>query len=356
MRVLVVKISSLGDIIHTLPAITDARRAHRDIVFDWVVEESFTEIPAWHPAVDRVIPVAIRRWRNNWLKTYLGGEVGAFRRKLQTVHYDLVIDAQGLIKSGIISRLSRGITIGLANNTIREPLATLFYNKVYSVPWSHHAIARVRELFARSLQYHYDRDLVDYGVERHRMGIDPLAARENKLVFLHGTTWESKHWPMRYWRRLAKIAAAQGFRVVLPWGTDQERTRAEFIARGIDAVQVLPRQTLTGLAQQIASAAGVVAVDTGLGHLAAALATPAISLYGPTDPGLSGTQGERQQHLVANLPCAPCKKKQCEYTGEELVDDVTDESFAVLPPCFHAIPPERVWQQLDELIRRRTRT
>ncbi|MFL2875223.1 MAG: glycosyltransferase family 9 protein, partial [Pseudohongiellaceae bacterium] len=123
MRVLIVKVSSLGDIIHTLPAVTDAYRAHPNLSFDWVVEENFTEVPSWHPAVNNVIPIAIRRWRHNLLNTYLNREFGTFKRKLQGVHYDLVIDAQGLIKSGLISRLSRGLTVGLSNSTIREPLA-----------------------------------------------------------------------------------------------------------------------------------------------------------------------------------------------------------------------------------------
>ena len=103
MRVLIVKVSSLGDIIHTLPAVTDAHRAHRGLSFDWVVEENFVDVPSWHPAVDRVIPVAIRRWRRILWRTALNREVRAFKKTLQTERYDLVIDAQGLIKSGIIS-------------------------------------------------------------------------------------------------------------------------------------------------------------------------------------------------------------------------------------------------------------
>ena len=137
MRVLIVKTSSLGDIIHTLPAVTDAHNAHANLTFDWVVEENFVEVPSWHPAVEKVIPVAMRRWRRNLVQTYLNHELRAFKRALQGVHYDLVIDAQGLIKSGFISRLSRGLTIGLSNRTIREPLATLFYNKVYSLSLIH---------------------------------------------------------------------------------------------------------------------------------------------------------------------------------------------------------------------------
>ena len=153
MRVLIVKVSSLGDIIHTLPAITDARRARPDIIFDWVVEENFVEVPSWHPAVDRVIPVAFRRWRKKPFRSLGGIEFKKFKDDIKREHYDLVIDAQGLIKSGIISRLSRGLTVGLSDSTVREPLATLFYNKVYSVPKTEHAVDRVRQLFSRALQY-----------------------------------------------------------------------------------------------------------------------------------------------------------------------------------------------------------
>ena len=151
MRVLIVKVSSLGDVIHTLPAVTDAKRANRRLQFDWVVEENFVEIPGWHPAVDRVIPVAFRRWRKSILKTLRNGEYTDFKTDLKREHYDLVIDAQGLIKSGFISRLSKGLTVGLSDSTVKEPMATLFYNKVYSVPRDEHAVQRVRELFSRAL-------------------------------------------------------------------------------------------------------------------------------------------------------------------------------------------------------------
>ena len=350
MRVLIVKVSSLGDIIHTLPAVTDAYHAHRDLVFDWVVEENFAEVPSWHPAVNQVIPVAIRRWRRNLVKTYLNHEFRAFRHALQGVHYDLVIDAQGLIKSGIISRLSRGLTVGLSNRTIREPIATLFYNKVYSVPWTEHAVDRVRQLFSRALQYSYDKDLIDYGLDVSRIDPDHGSGPSKQVVFLHGTTWATKHWPEHYWRHLAHIATEAGYEVLIPWGNQEEKHRAEFIARNNDQVTVLERQTLTGIAQKINRAAGVIAVDTGLGHLSVALAKPTLSLYGPTDPGLSGTFGQQQTHLVSNLNCAPCVKKVCGYTGPGITDEFEDQPFAVLPPCFSSHKPEMVWQRFEKLL------
>lgn len=354
MRVLIVKVSSLGDIIHTLPAVTDAHRAHPDLVFDWVVEENFVEVPAWHPAVDKVIPVAIRRWRRNLVKTYMRKEFRSFKHALQGEHYDFVIDAQGLIKSGLISRLSRGLTIGLSNRTIREPLATLFYNKVYSVPWTEHAVDRVRELFSRALKHRYDKEHIDYGLDVSRFSEESKESSDSRdqktVVFLHGTTWATKHWPEHYWKHLAHIANESGYHVILPWGDDSERQRAEFIARDNPGAEVLDKQSLSGIASEINRSDGVIAVDTGLGHLAAALAKPTVSLYGPTDPGLSGTFGENQLHLNSNFNCAPCMKRSCGYTGPGITDEFGDQPFAVTPPCFSAHKPENVWQQFEKLV------
>jgi heptosyltransferase-1 len=350
LRVLIVKVSSLGDIIHTLPAVTDSHRAHKDLVFDWVVEENFAEVPAWHPAVDKVIPVAIRRWRRNLVKTYMNQEFRTFKNALQSEHYDLVIDAQGLIKSGIISRLSRGLTIGLSNRTIREPLATLFYNKMYSVPWTEHAVDRVRQLFSRALQHRYDRDTVDYGIDITQFDGSPDSHNDKQVIFLHGTTWATKHWPEHYWRHLAHIATEAGFRVRVPWGDNEERKRAEFIARGNDGVVVLDKLSLGGIAREISQSQGVIAVDTGLGHLAAALAKPTVSLYGPTNPGLSGTYGLSQLHLTSNLNCAPCVKKTCAYNGPGVTDEFEDQPFPVTPACFATHKPEAVWMQFEELL------
>ena len=297
MRVLIVKVSSLGDIIHTLPAVTDAKQAHPNLVFDWVVEENFIEVPSWHPAVDRVIPVAIRRWRKSLMKTYLNHEFRAFKRALQGTRYDLVIDAQGLIKSGIISRMSRGLTIGLSNRTVREPLAALFYNKAYSVPWTEHAVDRVRQLFSRALQYQYDADSISYGIDRAKLKTKLENVPEKTVVFLHGTTRVNKYWPKENWRKLAKLAIAYGYDVFLPWGTSEEKKRAEFIGEGNLNVKILGKKSLSDLAVVIIKSKGVIAVDTGLGHLAAALSKSTVSLYGPTNPALCGTYGRNQIHL-----------------------------------------------------------
>lgn len=349
MRVLIVKVSSLGDVIHTLPAVTDAVRAKRELRFDWVVEEAFAEIPSWHPAVDKVIPVALRRWRKNPFRTWRSGEFRSFKVNLQEQHYDLVIDAQGLIKSGIISRLSRGLTVGLSNRAIREPLATLFYNVVYTVPWQQHAVDRVRELFARTFHYSFDYQSCDYGLSLARFR-EPVKPGERYLVFFHGTTWESKLWPDDYWQKLAAIAGANGYRVKLLWGNAGERERARLIARAGVHVEVLDQLTLGQIARLLTNCSGAVAVDTGLGHLAAALSVPVISVYGSSNPDLTGTYGRRQLHLRPVLDCAPCMSKKCHYSGPEQGDELDGRHFVVQPACYRENPPEKVWTRLTGLM------
>jgi len=347
MRVLIVKVSSLGDVIHTLPAVTDAWRAKRGLRFDWVVEEAFAEIPTWHPAVDKVIPVAFRRWRKHLYRTWRSGEFTAFKNNLQEKHYDLVIDAQGLMKSGIISRISKGLTVGLSNRTIREPMATLFYNVVYAVPWQQHAVERLRDLFSRTFNYVVDYKSCDYGIDTSRFMQGP--ATEKYLVFFHGTTWTSKLWPDQYWQKLARLAAAEGYKIKLLWGSNEELERARTIAKASDSVEILSQQSLTDIARLLVNCQGVVAVDTGLGHLAAALSVPVISLYGASNPDLTGTYGRRQLHLQSQLLCAPCLQKNCSRKDTPPTDLIDGSSFLVKPHCFRDNPPELVWYKFMQL-------
>src|SRR5690554_5359208 len=208
MRVLLIKTSSLGDVIHTLPALTDAQRAIPGIRFDWVVEEGFAEIPGWHPAVDEVIPVAIRRWRKNFLKTWRSGEWRAFKGKLASRQYDLIIDAQGLLKSAMLTRLNDAPAAGYDRQSIREPIASRFYNRCYSVSRQLHAVERIRQLFASALDYPLPREVGDYGIDLSRLPT-VVAPQQPFVVFCHGTTWKTKHWPESYWRQLAERVPAR---------------------------------------------------------------------------------------------------------------------------------------------------
>ncbi|THF57665.1 lipopolysaccharide heptosyltransferase I [Pseudothauera rhizosphaerae] len=352
MRVLLVKTSSLGDIIHTLPALTDAARAIPGIRFDWVVEEAFAEIPAWHPAVDRVIPVAIRRWRKAPLRAWTSGEWRRFTRELLANRHDLTIDAQSLLKSALLTRYAGAPVHGLDRASARERLATWFYTHRHHVARGQHAVARTRALFAHALGYPVPTDAGSYGLDRARVLADaPSAATDGRpyLVFLHGTTWATKHWPEACWRRLLETATAAGWPVRLPWGNEDELARAQRLAEGLTDVTVLPRLKLAGIAAQLAGARACVAVDTGLGHLAAALDVPTISLFGPTNPGFTGAWGPGQIHLASDFPCAPCLGKTCTYRPTE-ADLQHFDAEHDWPPCFTRVAPERVWERLQPLL------
>lgn len=287
-RVLIVKTSSMGDVLHTLPALTDARAAYPEICFDWAVEEGFAQIPSWHPAVDTVIPVAIRRWRKNWFSAPIRAERARFRHAIQAHHYDAVIDAQGLLKSAfLVTRYAKGTKHGYSRHSAREPLASFFYDIRHNVSKKMHAVERIRQLFAFSLNYPLPTTQGDYGIAQHFLSL-PAIDKRPYLVFLHATTRDEKHWPETHWRELIALLADSDLRIKLPWGAEHEHQRAIRLAQGFDYVDVLPKMSLAEVAQVIAGAQSVVSVDTGLSHLTAALDKPNITLFGPTDPGLIG--------------------------------------------------------------------
>ncbi|MDD1012236.1 lipopolysaccharide heptosyltransferase I [Pseudomonas rubra] len=346
MRVLLIKTSSLGDVIHALPALTDAARAIPGIRFDWVVEEGFAEIPGWHPAVDKIIPVAIRRWRKNLWQTFKSGEWRQFKQRLRESKYDLVIDAQGLVKSAWLTRYVKAPVAGMDRYSAREGLSSRFYDRRLSVERGQHAVERVRQLFALALGYNLPPGLGDYGLDLNRLQLPPAAPF---VVFLHGTTWATKHWPEAYWRQLAERLGQQGLQVRLPWGNPAEQARAERIAKGLNNCQVLPKLNLVGVARVLAAAKACVAVDTGLGHLAAALDVPTLSLFGPTNPGLTGAYGKSQVHIASDFACAPCLQKKCTYkpsADDQRRFDLKRE----WPLCFTRLNPERVASQLRALL------
>jgi len=294
MRVLIVKTSSMGDVLHTLPALTDAMNAIPGISFDWVVEEGFVQIPSWHPAVDKVIPVAIRRWRKNWFGSETRQQRCDFKRELQSRTYDVVIDAQGLIKSAaLITRVAKGKKHGQDAKSAREPFASWFFNQRHDIDKKQHAVERTRELFAKSLGYEKPSTQGDYAIASRFLSQLPADAN-HYLVFLHATTRADKHWPESHWRELIGSLEGSNIRIKLPWGAEHECQRALRLAEGFDYVEVLPKLSLQQVAEILAGAKAVVSVDTGLSHLTAALDRPNITLYGPTDPGLIGGYGKNQ--------------------------------------------------------------
>lgn len=337
MKVLIIKMSSLGDVLHTLPALTDAGKAIADIEFHWVVEEGFAQLPSWHPLVTKIIPIAFRRLRKKPLKALLSKEWRTFKKTIKATKYDLVIDAQGLIKSALITRLARGPKAGLDKNSIWEKPACLAYKHHYAVNPQLHAVQRVRELFAQALNYPLPTSAADYGIDRQQFVT--VNNRQPYYVLLHGTTWVTKLWPEAYWIELAKLIGAAGFVVKLPWGNEEELARAKRIAAQCEQAEVLPKLNLNQVTSVLAGAQGIAAVDTGLGHVAAALGVPTVSLYGPTDPKKTGTVGDNQLHMAARFECAPCLQRQCQYRGDS----------EVKPACFATVKPIEVWVKLKAL-------
>ena len=252
---------------------------------DWVVEEAFTAVPAMHPAVRRVIPVAVRRWRGALWNPAVWAEIAAFRRSVRREHYDMVIDAQSLLKSALVSALAAGPVHGLDPASAREPLAALFYDVTHPVPKGLHAVERNRRLTADSLGYELPVP-VEYGL-RPKKASTP-AGKETFAVFLSMTSRADKLWPESQWIELGR---ALGTHVVLPWGTDEEHLRAQRIAAGIGQASVPKRMALEVLGELLVGAKLVVGVDTGLTHLAAAFGTRTIGIYCDSDPALTGIFG-----------------------------------------------------------------
>ncbi len=329
----------MGDLVQTLPALSDAARAIPEISFDWIGDESFAQVPGWHRNVETVIPSAFRRWRKNWRLAFKSGEPQEFLRNVRAQQYDFVVDVQCELKSAVAARLARGPRYGYDRRAVHEWGAQFAYQKKFFVPKDRHSLQRMRQLLARSLNYEYDEKQVDYGIDRSRFGPLPLALPESFVVFIHSTSWTSKVWPEFYWRDLLNKVTSAGYAVVLPWGDEAERQRALRIATGNDHAIVLPQLSISEKAAVINRAAATVGLDTGLSHIAAALDIPSITIYGATDPLLVGATGKHQLHLTSTFECIRCHDVECKYTG----------AAEFKPACLVEIKPEDVWRKLEQL-------
>lgn len=334
MRVLLIKTSSMGDVIHALPALTDAGRAIPGIQFDWMVEDVFSDIPRWHPQVKDVIPVALRRWRHSLLSSETHAEWRALRANLRERQYDIVLDAQGLMKSALLSFFANGERVGLGFRSAREFIASFAYQRKCTVNFYQHAIVRMRLLFSEALKYKLPNAAPDFNLKR--LSSNSKNNAEKYIVFLHGTTWESKLWPEEYWIQLAKLAAVAGYRIKISGASEEEIARANRIANQCSAVDAIPRLSIPNMAALLANAKAAVAVDTGFGHLAAALNVPTISIYGSTNPDYTGAIGKNSTLVSAQFPCAPCYQRNCSFK----------QASVVKPACYGNITPQRVWSSL----------
>jgi heptosyltransferase-1 len=315
VRIALIKTSSMGDVIHALPVVTDIVAARPDARIDWVVEEGFADLPRLHPAVREVIPVAIRRWRRTLATRATWSEIRATRARLREVRYDLALDLQGLVKSAWIARWTGAPVAGFDRASAREPLAALAYAKRYPVARDLHAIERLRSLAGQALGYRAEGG-PRFGLSAPALALPWLPAGRF-VVLLHATSRPEKQWPAQQWVALGARLRASGVSVVLAWGSDAERRAARQLADAIDGARepaldamdaegaagnrrtdgaerivaggtagpraiVAPRMSLRECARLLADACGVVGVDTGLTHLSAALDRPTVALFAAT--------------------------------------------------------------------------
>lgn len=284
----------MGDLIHTLPALTDLARRFPDVRVDWLAEEAFVDIPRLHPAVDQVIPIAWRRWRKRLWHPATWGALRACHQALNARRYDLVLDMQGLIKSALVARWVRNTPLGgYAADSIREPLASRAYDKTYQVSRSLSAIERNRRLMGLAFGYQPDPTPPHFGIQPGPRP-DWLDANDY-AVLLTATSRAEKEWPETHWLTLGAALQSQGLSVIWPWGSPPEHARALRLAEALPGSKVAPRLSLAQAAGLLGHAAAVVGVDTGLTHLANALDRPLVAIYTDTDPQLTG---------VVPSPCA----------------------------------------------------
>jgi heptosyltransferase-1 len=327
MRILLVKLSSFGDVIHAMPALTDLAAERPDVEIDWLVEEGFASIAALHPAVSKVFAVADRRLRwppSRWPALF--AHRNRLRRDLEARRYDLVIDLQGLLKSVATARLAVAPIAGYDAASIREPAASRFYNRTFAVSRELHAVERNRRLLAAALDYRVPDRKGSFGLAKGEGEEQPA----RYAILIHSASWPSKLWPEGEWQRLVRHLADRGLPAILPWGSVEERARARRIAAAGNATVLAERLGGAELAAVVGGATCAVGLDSGLTHLATALGVPGVWLFGPTDPGLTGPYGDEQTVIQSTNPAAPCRTRDCAHAagGKSCMDMVDFERVA----------------------------
>lgn len=294
-KLLVLKVSSMGDIIHSFPALRDAKQQIEDLECHWVVENSFSDIARLNQDIDNIIIMNLRRWRKELHKLETWREIKSFLAQLREQEYDYIIDPQGLLKTAFLSLIARGKSYGYDKDSIRENSASIFYNHKIAAH-DEHAITKIRTMFQKILGYQPQSGLPRYALYQEHIEL-PYVLPNNYIMFLHGTSRANKCWQESKWIDLARLYSREEKKVVLTYGDNAEYHRAQRIVSASDNVVCLPRSSLWELAYVIRNANGLVGLDTGFTHLAAAYEVPMVSLYGPTTVEHIGTIGNNQKHL-----------------------------------------------------------
>jgi heptosyltransferase I len=283
-RILIVKTSSMGDVIHAFPALADLKRAQPDAKVDWLVEAGFAGIARLHPSIDRVIVCELRKWRKAPFSAPVRAAFAKFKNEMRESPYEAIVDLQGLVKSAWLASHARGPRYGYDWASAREPLASMSYQKKFAVSKAEHAVTRNRALLAAALHY-------EIPAAQNSYGLQLSSQKKNLVVCCHATSRDDKLWPEENWRALIAACGKNGYEIGLPWGSPAEEARAHRLAQGFAHAKVWPRDPFAQLAKDLNAAACVVGVDTGLLHLAAAVGVPVVGVYVATEPGLSGAWG-----------------------------------------------------------------
>jgi heptosyltransferase-1 len=301
--VLVVRPSSLGDIVYALALATDIRRRYPGAAIDWVSEPGFAPLVRLSPDIRAVVTFGLRRWRRAPFARATWRDVRAFARDLRRTRYDAVLDLQEQVKGALIARLARGTRHGFDAASIREPLATLGDDVHHRVPRDLHFLARCRRLAALALGLDTD---ASPQWNLHPPQDAPAMPDRPYAMLLHGTSRDDKLWPEAHWRRVQQHLAAAGLAMVLPWGSAAEEARSRRLAEGIAGAVVPPWLSLPDAAALLSRARLAIGVDTGFTHLAAALARPTIAIFTATDPGRHGVAATgRHGHDLGDRGAVP---------------------------------------------------
>lgn len=315
MKILLVRLSSMGDLIHTLPAVEDLARLRPDVELHWLSESGFADIARLHPFVKKVHTMKWRQWRKQLNRAEIWCEIGRLKTELRQERFDFVLDSQGLLKSALFAKMAAAPVKGLDKNSAREAFAAAFYRQKFAVPKGRNAVWRNRALFAQVFDYEMP--------EEQKFGLQvPESGRLKNLntpyyAALHATSRDSKLWPAEYWQALLKkLNESQACTVYLPWGNRTEKERAETIASSLPFTRVCDKMNLLQAAYLLENAVGVIGVDTGLLHLANALDKPVVGIYTDTDPAKTGVQESAWAKNLGNVAQIP--------TAEEVYSVLTD--------------------------------
>lgn len=307
MKILLVRMSSMGDLVHTLPAIEDLSLARDDIELHWLCEQSFADIARLHPFVKHIHTLQWRQWRKKIVSRETLTAIGSLKKALSSQRFDFVLDSQGLIKSAVFAKFANAPVYGLDKHSAREPFASHFYSQKFFVERHRNAVWRNRKLFSQVFGYAFDENKVVFGARLPESDLLPnLNTDKAYHIALTATSADKKLWAEENWRTLFMLMHQKdGLPILLPFGNNAEQARAERIAHGLPFVSLCDKMSLLKAAAVLANAQSIIGVDTGLLHLANAFNRPTIGIYTATDPAKTGVIESQIAQNIGNIGTIP---------------------------------------------------